>query len=217
MFDDQPPVPNLQSSTLRVLFPLFLLLSSLAASGQDSARVVLPDGDVVNDDRITVGKVSLGGITGVESGIDPAWTARYYVGFRAFDRMYMAPLTTAATRGSDGVIRVSVNGLALVPAILFIKAHAVPAAIIVMLPQILLNPTIDQPIIGKTLSLALSGRTDWYAFSRGSKIYMEGSAGLRLRLGKLVLEGRFLLPIVDGYLDNRDPMVGVNVYYGGVR
>lgn len=173
---------------------------------------------MTTDDRIAIGRINLGAMAGVESGLATSWTLRGNVGVRVGELFYAAPLTTAAMRtSSDGVIRVSANGLVVIPALLFLKANVPAAAIAILVPQVLLNPTVDVPVIGKTLSVTVAGRTDWYAFSEGSKIYMEGSAGLRLRLGKLVLEGRYLYPIVQGYLDNQDPMIGVNIYYGGVR
>lgn len=200
-----------------LLSTLSAFLISLPVFSQERARVVPPNGEGATDDGMAISRFNLGGITGAELGLDPAWMARYYVGFRVADIIYAAPLTTAVTRGSDGVIRVSVNGLALIPASLLLVNRAYLPALVVMLPQLLLNPTLDQPIIGRTLSATLSGRTDWYAFSKDSKVYMEGSAGLRLRLGKLVLEGRLLLPILQGYLESRDPMAGVGIYYGGGR
>jgi len=196
----------MKRSSLALLF----LLGVTAAWGQDTtARTEM-------DPTLNLGKISLGGMIGAESIISESWGGRVYLGVPFGRYFYVSFLTTAITRSQhDTTIRVSANGILSAATLLgFYMQNVFVFAIV---PHMLLNPTFDMPIIGTTLSAVASGRTDWYAFSKGGKFSMEGSLGLRLRLGRAVLEGRCVLPILQGYLDDKDPMIGINLYYSGMR
>jgi len=168
---------------------------------------------------VELGTIGLGGLIGVESAFNGSWGGRFYLGVPVGHYVYASLMSTAATRASrDSPIRVSANSLFTAVSLFGIYTRSL--LILAIVPQAVLNPTIDVPIIeGGTIGLSAiaSLRTDWFAFSDGSKVYMEASPGLRIRIGKAVVEGRYVWPFVKGYLESSDPILGIDLYYGGTR
>ena len=163
------------------------------------------------------------GLEGLEWTNKEASSGRAYMGIGG-EKVHGSLFSWSFTHGADGVIRVSMNPLftfAALPAVQALPHQGGSRAwglfLLFLVPQVLGNFNIQYPLIPRHCYLTVADRTDYYLFNSPAKIYMEGSVGLRLFVGSIGGEVRWVWPITQGYLENKKPYLGFNLYLAQFR